>query len=229
MEFLLLGPFEVVVDDRVVTPSAAKQRALLARLLVSANEPLTSTQLIEDLWDGRAPATAAKVLQTYVSQLRRLLGSETIASMPGGYELRVGPGELDVDRFERLVAEAADLGPEAAEARLRQAFALWRGQPLTDFVYDDWARAEIARLEELRLSALRRRIDCDLALGRAAELVGELELLVAEHPLDEGLIAQRMLALYRARRQADALAVYRQARSRLVEQLAIEPGPALRR
>ena len=111
MEFLLLGPFEVVVDDRVVTPSAAKQRALLARLLVSANEPLTSTQLIEDLWDGRAPATVAKVLQTYISQLRRLVGSETIANTRGGYELRVGPGELDVHRFERLLAEAADLDP----------------------------------------------------------------------------------------------------------------------
>jgi predicted ATPase/DNA-binding SARP family transcriptional activator len=229
MEFLLLGPFEVVVDDRVVTPSAAKQRALLARLLVSANEPLTSTQLIEDLWEGRAPATAAKVLQTYVVQLRRLVGDETIASTPGGYELRVGPGELDVHRFERLVAEAADLEPEAAEARLRQALALWRGQPLADFVYDDWARSEIARLEELRLSALRRRIDCDLALGRTAELVGELELLVAKHPLDEGLCAQLMLALYRAHRQADALAVYRQSRSRLVEELGIEPGTALRR
>ena len=229
MEFRLLGPLEVVVGDRVVSPRAAKQRALLALLLLHANRPLSAARLIEDLWDGRAPTTASKVLQTYVSQLRRLIGGETIVSSRGGYELRVGRGELDVERFERLVTEAMGLELEEATERLRHALALWRGPPLSDFAYEGWARPEIARLEELHLAALRRRIDGDLGLGRARELIGELELLVAENPLDEALRAQLMLALYRSGRQAEALAAYRDARHTLVETLGIEPTLDLRR
>jgi len=228
MEFRLLGPFELVVEGRLVTPKAAKQRALLALLLLNANRPLSAARLVDDLWGERPPATVAKVLQTYVSRLRRLLGAESIASSAAGYELHVGPGELDVHRFERLVTEAADLEPEPAGTRLRQALALWRGPPLVDFAYETWAQPEIARLDKLRLAALRQRIDCDLALGRAHELVGELEQLVAEHPLRERLRGQLMLALYRSDRQVEALDVYRKARQTLVEQLGLEPAAMLR-
>jgi predicted ATPase/DNA-binding SARP family transcriptional activator len=229
MEFRILGPFEAVAEGRVIPLNAAKPRALLALLLHTANPPRSSARLIDDLWAGCPPATAAKVLQAYVSQLRRLIGSETIATGPTGYELRVGPGELDLHRFERLVSESGGAAPAAAASRLRQALALWRGPPLVDFAYEPWAQHEIGRLNELHLVALQERIDADLALGLAAELVGELELLVAEHPLQESLHGQLMLALYRSNRQAEALEVYRQARQALVAQLGIEPGPALRR
>jgi DNA-binding SARP family transcriptional activator len=229
MEFRILGPVELVVEGRVTPLNAAKPRALLAMLFLNANKPLSSARLIDDLWAGRPPATAAKVLQAYVSQLRRLIGSEVIATGPNGYALSVGPGELDLHRFERLVSAAAGADPAAAASRLRQALALWRGPPLVDFAYEPWAQLEIGRLNELYLVALQARIDADLALGVTAELVGELELLVAEHPLQESLHGQLMLALYRSNRQAEALEVYRQARQTLVAQLGIEPGPALRR
>jgi len=136
MEFRLLGPFELVVDGRAVPLNAAKPRALLAMLLLNANKSLSSARLIEDLWAGRPPATAAKVLQTYVSQLRRVLGNEAIATGPTGYTLSVGPGELDLHRFERLVSAADGADPRAAASRLRQALALWRGPPLVDFAYE---------------------------------------------------------------------------------------------
>ena len=189
---------------------------------------MASDRLIEDLWAGRPPATAAKVLQTYVSQLRKALGNDVIVTRPGGYELRVEPGGLDLHRFERLVTEARGAEPPAAAQSLREALALWRGPPLAEFAYESWAQGEIGRLEELHLAALQDRIDADLALGRAAELVGELERLVAEHPLAERLRGQLMLALYRSGRQAEALDAYRAARATLVEQLGIEPGSALR-
>jgi len=229
MEFRILGPFELVVEGRAVPLNAAKPRALLAMLLLDANKPLSSGRLIDDLWAGRPPATATKVLQAYVSQLRRLLGEEAIATGPSGYRLGVGPGELDLHRFEHLVSAAAGADPAAAAARLRQALALWRGAPLVDFAYEPWAQLEIRRLSELHLRALQDRIEADLALGLAAELVGELELLTAEHPLQERFHAQLMLALYRSNRQAEALEVYRQARRTLVAEMGIEPGPALRR
>lgn len=228
MDFRILGPLQAVVDGRVVALDAAKPRALLAILLLRAGEPVSRDRLIEDLWDGRPPATAAKVLQTYVSQLRKALGNQVIVTRPAGYELAVEPDGLDLHRFERLVSEARGNDPAVATARLREALALWRGPPLGEFAYEPWAQAEIARLEELRLSALQDRIDADLALGRGGELVGELELLVAEHPLSERLRGHLMLALYRSGRQAEALAAYRAARETLVETLGIEPGAALR-
>ena len=228
MDFRILGPLEAVADGGVVALDAAKPRALLAILLLRAGEPVSRDRLIEDLWDGRPPATAAKVLQTYVSQLRKALGSEVIVTRPAGYELVVEPDGLDLHRFERLVTEARGSDPTVAAGRLREALALWRGPPLAEFAYEPWAQAEIARLEELRLSALQDRIDADLALGRDGELVGELEPLVAEHPLSERLRGQLMLALYRSGRQAEALAAYRAARETLVETLGIEPGAALR-
>ena len=229
MDFGVLGPLEAVADGRVVALKAAKPRALLAMLLLHAGEPVPSDRLIEDLWADHPPATAAKVLQTYVSQLRRALGKDSIVTGPSGYKLQIEPDCLDLHRFERLVTEAREDEPPAAAQSLREALALWRGPPLAEFAYEPWAQGEIGRLEELHLAALQDRIDADLALGRAAELVGELERLVAEHPLAERLRAQLMLALYRSGRQAEALDAYRAARAALVEQLGIEPGPALRR
>ena len=229
MDFRILGPLEAIGDGRVVALDAAKPRALLAILLLHANEPVPSDRLIEDLWAGRPPATAPKVLQNYVCQLRKALGNEVIVTRPAGYELHVEPARLDLHRFERLVTEARGAEPPFAAQSLREALALWRGPPLVEFANEPWAQGELGRLAELHLSALQDRIDADLALGRDGELVGELERLVAEHPLSERLRGQFMLALYRSGRQAEALAAYRAARALLVETLGIEPGVALRR
>jgi predicted ATPase/DNA-binding SARP family transcriptional activator len=229
MDFRILGPVEVVAEGRVVALDAAKPRALLAILLLHPGEPVSSERLIDDLWAGSPPATAGKVLQAYVSQLRKALGNEVIVTGAAGYQLVVEPDGLDLHRFERLVSEAREAEPPAKARRLREALLLWRGPPLADFAYEPWAQAEIGRLAELRLSTLQDRIDADLALGLDGELVGELELLVTEHPLSERLRGQLMVALYRSGRQADALAAYRAARVTLVETLGIEPGPALRR
>ena len=229
MEFQILGPFEALAEGRRVSLRAAKPRALLAILLLHAGEPVSIDRLIADLWAGRPPATAAKILQTYVSQLRKALGDSTIVTGPAGYQLNVERDSLDAHRFERLLVEARGAEPAVASDRLREALAVWRGPALVDFAFEPWAQAEIGRLEELRLDALQDRLEADLALGRAAELVAELEALIAEYPLRERLRGQLMLALYRSGRQADALAAYRAARETLVEELGIEPGPALRR
>ena len=205
-----------------------KPRALLAILLLRANEPVSRDRLIEELWAGRPPSSATKVLQTYVSQLRRALGRDAIRTVSSAYELRADAGSFDLHRFEQLVANARAASPAEANGMLREALSLWRGPPLAEFAYEPWAQAEIARLEELRLDALQERIETDLALGASAELVAELELLVGQYPLRERLRAQLMLALYRSGRQADALAAYRDARRALVETLGIEPTLALR-
>jgi predicted ATPase/DNA-binding SARP family transcriptional activator len=227
MEFRILGQLELVVDGRRVALAAAKPRALLAILLLHANESISGDRLIEELWAGHPPASAKKTLQTYVSRLRGALGEEVLLTRPAGYELRVESESLDLHRFERLVAEAREADPEGAARKLRAGLALWRGPPLADFVYEPFAQAEIARLDELRLIALEERIDADLALGQRGVLVAELERLVTEHPLRERLRGQLMLALYGSGRQAEALAVYRQGRQLLVEELGIEPSPAL--
>lgn len=200
----------------------ARQRALLALLLTRANEIVSVDRLVDDLWGGEPPRTAVNTLQYYVSQLRKVLGAERILTQPPGYVIRVAPGELDLHRFERLVERG---GAE----RLREAIALWRGAPLADFVYEPFAQAEIARLGELRLAALEERVELDLALGRHAQLVGELEALIREHPLRERLRGQLMVALYRSGRQAEALEAYQDVRRALVEELGIEPGPPLQR
>src|SRR5687768_9070339 len=140
MEFRLLGPLEAVADGRVVALKPAKPRALLAILLLHAGEPVGSDRLIEDLWSGRPPTTAAKVLQTYVSQLRKALGENVIVTRPGGYELRVEPDGLDLHAFARLVTEARGAEPPAAAESLREALALWRGPPLAEFAYESWAQ-----------------------------------------------------------------------------------------
>jgi predicted ATPase/DNA-binding SARP family transcriptional activator len=225
----MLGPFEARVDGCRLDLRAAKPRSLLAILLLHANEPVSSDRLIDDLWAGRPPATATKTLQTYVSQLRKALSESKIVTGPSGYWLNVERDSVDVHRFERLLGEARGADPVVAEDTLRRALALWRGPALVDFAFEPWAHAEIARLAELRLDGLQDRIEADLALGRAAELVAELESLVDQYPLRERLRGQLMLALYRSGRQADALAAYRAARATLVEKLGIEPGPILRR
>jgi DNA-binding SARP family transcriptional activator len=228
MEFRLLGPLEVSEHQRPLALGGGKQRALLAFLLLHANDVVSTERLIDGLWGDSPPATVAKSIQVYVSRLRKQLGDGRLLTRAPGYVLRVDSSELDVARAERLLAEAANADPATAASKLRAALALWRGPPLADLAYEPFAQAEIARLEDLRLVVLEQRIEADLAAGRHAELVGELEALVAEQPLREGLRGRLMLSLYRAGRQAEALEAYREARGVLVEQLGIEPGRRLR-
>jgi DNA-binding SARP family transcriptional activator len=197
-------------------------------LLTRANEVVSTDRLIDELWGERAPKAAGNALQYHVSRLRKLLASsEAIVTKEPGYLIRVRPDELDLLRFERLVEEGQRSSPEAAARLLREALALWRGPALADLAHESFAQPEILRLEELRLVALEGRIDADLALGRDAKLVAELEALVRRHPLRERLRAQLMLALYRSGRQAEALEVYRQTRRLLVDELGLEPSPVL--
>jgi DNA-binding SARP family transcriptional activator/tetratricopeptide (TPR) repeat protein len=215
MDIRVLGPLEASVGGRPVALGGGKPRALLAMLALNAGSTVPAHRLVEGLWGEEPPATAAKMLQVYVSQLRKALaaagGGEEIATRGRGYELRLADDGLDVWRAERLLAEGAP----------REALALWRGPALADVADEPFATSEARRLEELRL-------DIDLAGGRHREVIGELETLVDEHPLRERLHAQRMLALYRAGRQADALEAYREARRGLVDEIGIEPGPQLR-
>jgi DNA-binding SARP family transcriptional activator len=227
MEFRILGPLEVVEQDAPLRLGGGKQRALLAVLLLHANEVVSTDRLVEELWGEDRPPTAAKIVQVYVSQLRRLLADGTLLTRRPGYVLRVEPADLDLARFEQLVAEARTSEPAAAAEKLREALALWRGPPLADFAYEQFAQTEIARLEELRLAAVEARIAADLELGRHAELVGELEALVSEHPLRERLRGQLMLALYRCGRQAEALEAYRRGRRLLADELGLEPNVEL--
>jgi WD40 repeat protein/DNA-binding SARP family transcriptional activator len=223
MDVRVLGPVEASVDERPVAIRAGKPRALLALLALNVGSAVSAERLIDGLWGEKPPATAAKMVQVYVSQLRKALaaggdGAE-ILTRAHGYELRLGPGEVDVRRFERLVAAGAP----------REALTLWRGAALHDLADAPFAAVEIRRLEELRLAALELAIDGDLAAGRHREVIGELEALVAEEPLREHLHAQRMLALYRCGRQGDALDAYGRARAALVEAIGVEPGTELRR
>jgi DNA-binding SARP family transcriptional activator len=202
---------------------------------VHANEPIPRERLIEDLWGDAAPKTVNSVLNVYLSRLRRLLadgtGKQLLVTQAAGYVLSVRPEGLDARRFESLLErgrrELASSEAERASATLRNALALWRGAALADLAFESFAQPEIARLEELRLTALETRIEADLALVRHDSLVAELETLVAAHPYREGLRAQLMLALYRSGRQAEALETYRRARRAFSEELGIEPGHRL--
>jgi DNA-binding SARP family transcriptional activator len=236
IEFRILGPLEALDGDRLVTLGGPRQRALLAVLLLNANETLSGDRLIDELWGERPPPTAAKTVQVYISRLRRALGDArgegTIATRDHGYELGLDPERLDAHRFERLVAEgrselAAGRSARAAST-LEGALALWRGPPLADLAFELFAQREIARLDDMRAAALELLTDAELALGHHAELVGRLERLVAEHPYRERFRAQLMLALYRCDRQAEALQAYHDARRVLGEELGIEPGERLR-
>ncbi len=227
MEFRILGPFEVEDDGGTIRLAGAKQRALLVLLLLSRGRPVSTDRLIEDVWNGSPPETALKSIQVYVSQLRKALGEARLVTHERGYELVVAPGELDADRFDALVQAAAEAAPEQAAALLRDALALFRGEPLADLQLEPWAQAEIGRLEERRLSALEARIDADLTLARHRELVPELQSLVAGQPFREHFLEQLMLALYRSGRQAEALDAYKHGAGRLRDELGLEPGRGL--
>ena len=220
MEFRILGPLEVLDGDRILRLGSGRQLALVAVLLLHANETVSVDQLVDELWGESPPPTAAKIVRNSISLLRRELG-ERLVTQPPGYLLRVEEGELDSRSLEQAV-ESARLDD------LADALARWRGSPLSQFAYEPFAQTEIARLEELRLTAVEARIDAQLALGRHAPAIPELETLVQQHPLRERLCGQLMLALYRSGRQAEALDAYRRTRSRLAEQLGIEPGTDLR-
>jgi DNA-binding SARP family transcriptional activator/ABC-type branched-subunit amino acid transport system substrate-binding protein/DNA-binding beta-propeller fold protein YncE len=228
MDFRLLGPLEVLESDRPISLGRGRQRALFALLLIHANEVVSTDRLIDELWGEAPPRTALKSVQVYVSRLRKELGDGRLLTRAPGYVLRVEPSEVDVARFERLVADADAADPQTAADKLRGALELWRGPALGDMAFEPFAQAEIARLGEARAAATEKRIDADLACGRHAELIGELESLVAQHPLRERLRSQLMVALYRSGRQADALSAYRKARRELSEGLGLEPGEELR-
>jgi YVTN family beta-propeller protein len=239
VQFRVLGDLAVQHDHRAISLGAHQQRALLAILVVNAGEVVTADRLIDGIWGDEPPARAAKTVQVYVSRLRKALAAgagaaadDVIVTRDHGYALHVDPDQVDAAVFERLLAEGrrelADGAFALAAERLNEALALWRGPALSDFTFDAWAAEEIARLEELRLEALESRIDADLELGRHAALVAELEALIARHPLREHLRGQLMLALYRGGRQSDALAVFKETRRVLVDELGLEPGPALR-
>lgn len=229
MEFRVLGPLEVWHEGSLVPVRGSKQRALLAVLVLHANEVVSTDRLIEQLWGEDPPEAGRTALRVRVSQLRKALGpgGAQIATRAPGYVLELDDAQLDLRRFERLVADATHETPDSAAKVLREALALWRGRPLEEFAYDDFAQTAIARLEELRLGALELRIAADLELGRHRDVVSELEALVESHPLREGPTRQLMLALYRSGRQADALETFRRSRARLVDELGLEPTPGL--
>jgi DNA-binding SARP family transcriptional activator len=239
LEFRVLGPLEVAANGAPLPLGGAKQRAVLALLLLHANEVVSTDRLIDELWGDSPPESAANMLQGYVSHLRKTLEPgrrrgehELLVSRAPGYMLQIASDQLDAERFERLASEGrvllADRDEAAAVERLRAALVLWRGGALDDLAYEAFARADIDRLEELRLQTLEDRIDAELALGRHEALVAELRELVDRYPLRERLRAQLMAALYRCGRQAEALEMYRDTRRSLLEELGVEPGPALR-
>src|SRR5215210_2588931 len=227
LEFRILGPIEVWEDGRQLQLGGPKQRAVLALLLLDAGRVVSTDRLIDLLWSEPAPATAATSLQNFVSQLRKLLGADVLVTKPPGYRLEIDPEQLDLERFRRLVDAAKRGSAHERATTLREALALWRGPPLADFAFEAFAQNEAGRLEELRLVTLEERIEADLEAGHHAELAGELESLVRDHPLREQLRRALMLALYRSDRQAEALQVYHDARRKLVDELGIEPSAGL--
>ena len=232
VEFAILGTIEARVNGKALELGGGKQLALLAVLLLHANEVVSRDRLIDALWGEHPPSSVQQSLDSYVSRLRKALGADRLLRRSRGYVLTVEPGELDLDRFEELLqtaseaAAAGDIG--SASARLHAALALWRGPALADVLFEPFAADEAERLEDRRLGALEERIDMDLAASNGRQLVPELEALVREHPLRERLLGQLMTALYRAGRQAEALAVLQEARHRLADELGLEPGPQLR-
>jgi DNA-binding SARP family transcriptional activator len=228
MEFRILGPLEVEDEGRVLKLGGAKQRGLLTLLLLRANKAVSRDRLIDELWGDEPPETASTAIQVHISQLRKVLGRDVIVTQTPGYAVRLEDGQLDLERFEHAVTSARGAPPAEAAERLREALSLWRGVLLAE-LDGPFATAERGRLEEQRLAAVEQRIESELALGRHAELVPELEGLVREHPLRERLRGQLMLALYRCGRQADALEVYRSGRRLLDEELGLKPDDELQR
>jgi DNA-binding SARP family transcriptional activator/pimeloyl-ACP methyl ester carboxylesterase len=232
MEFRVLGPFEVVAGEDRVALGGTKQRALLARLLLDAGRTVAADRLVEDLWGEAPPETAKKMIQVYVSRLRKLLPQGTLQTRAPGYQFAPPAGSLDLERFERFRAEgraALEQGRhDDARRALCDALALWRGPPLAEFAHEPFAAPEAARLAELRTAALEERIEADLELGRSSDVVAELEALVAEHPMRERLRGHLMVSLYRSGRQAEALNVFHDARRVLSDELGLEPSDELR-
>ena len=220
MEFRILGPLEVVDEGRILRIGSGRQLALVAFLLLHANETVSVDRLVDELWGESPPPTAAKIVRNAISLLRRELG-DRLVTQPPGYRLLVEEDELDSRRLERAVASGR-------LDELTDALALWRGSPLDQFAYEPFAQNEIARLEELRLTAIEARVGAQLELGEHRGVIGELEALMKQHPLRERLCELLLLALYRSGRQAEALEVYQRTRRDLDDQLGIQPGPALR-
>jgi DNA-binding SARP family transcriptional activator len=238
IEYRILGPLEVRANDRVIEIGGPKLRALLVILLLRAGESVPRDVLVHELWGEQPAAGVQHTLDVHVSRLRKTLEAAAadgpvLVTQHGAYRLRLAEGQLDVTLFERLVAEGRDAlagnAPEQAAAKLRAALKLWRGQALADLANGPGPRVEAARLEELRLAAIEDRIEADLALGRHEDVAGELQALIASHPLRERLRGQQMVALYRCGRQAEALEAYQAARRTLVGELGLEPGPELQR
>ncbi|HUE97313.1 MAG TPA: BTAD domain-containing putative transcriptional regulator, partial [Longimicrobiaceae bacterium] len=235
MEVHILGPTEVVDGGAPVPLPTGRARSLLGLLTLKAGEVVSVDRLIDELWGESPPPTVETALQGLVSNLRKRLEPHRgrgeppaiLLTRPPGYLLDLGSEQVDSNRFRRMVAQAAEAPPERAAQLLRRALALWRGPALADFVYEPFAQAEIAELEELRLATVEKRIEADLGVGRHREVVGELEALVAEHPLREGLRGLLMLALYRSGRQTEALRVYAEYRSTLIDEMGLDPGPSL--
>jgi len=228
LDFRVLGPLEVWRDGALVAIPAPKQRALLSLFLLRANEAVPQDELIDQIWGEDAPESARASLQNQIHALRKILGPAAFETIPTAYRLSVDPGTLDLACFDRLVSEAGSAQAEERAEKLRDALSLWRGPPLAEFRTEPFAQQEIERLDGKRLTALEERIDAELQLGLHATLVAELEYLTVQHPLRERFWAQLMLALYRAGRQADALATYRRAHHAFVDELGIEPGVVLR-
>ena len=228
MEFRILGPLEVLDGGRQIPLGGAKPRSLLALLLLARGRPVSTERLIEDIWDGRRPDTAHKIVQLHVSSLRKALGQERISTVERGYVLHLEHGELDVERFEELADAASGAPPGEVLKQLRAAFDLVRGEPLDDLRLEPWVGSQVAQLEELVLSATEARIEAELALGHHRAVVRELERLVVAHPDREDLLRLLMLALYRCGRQTEALDAYRRAAWRLQAELGLEPSPPLR-
>ena len=229
VEVRLLGPLEVDVDGRILDVRRQKQRALLALLALRAGEVVPTDRLVDELWGDEPPKAAVGSLQNFVSELRKMLGAEVLVTRSPGYLLDIPRDAVDVHRFERIVREAAREASEQRAASLREALGLWRGPALADVQLEDAMVAEAARLEESRVAAWEDRLEAELELGRQSQVIGELESLVAKHPLRERPVGLLMLALYRGGRQADALDAYRRSRERLVEELGIDPSPELQR
>lgn len=231
LRFCLLGPLEVLRDGEPLALGGERQRGLLALLLLHANELVSTEQLAEQLFGADASDASIPAVRVAISRLRRILDHDALTTRPGGYLLRVDPGQLDVAEFEAIVTEGRlalrDGDPVAAAAAFSSALALFRGPPLADIALLDFVLPEARRLEELRLSAHMDRVDADLALGHGGELVTELEALVQANPFQERLRGQLMLGLYRSGRQTDALEVYRQTRDLLADKLGLEPSRAL--
>jgi DNA-binding SARP family transcriptional activator/tetratricopeptide (TPR) repeat protein len=228
IELRMLGPLEAWVDGAPVPLGGGKQRALVAILLLHANDVVPVDVLIDELWDGTPPPSAPAYVQNCVSRLRKVLGADTLETRAPGYRLRVAPDQIDARRFEQLVREARAMPARERATALREALALWHGTPLSDFAYRSFAQDAIRNLEEQRVNALQMRLEAELELAHHRDALGELDAVVREHPTHERLRWLQMLALHRSDRRQDALAAYQEARLAIVEESGMEPGEELR-